>query len=137
MFLALDSNLTIIPVINKIDLPNADVDKVTKELYDTFGFTKDEIILTSAKNGIGIEELIEAIIERVPAPEGDVNKPLQALIFDSIYDSYKGTIILMRLKNGKIKAGDKIKLMSTDAVYDVTEVGVHLLKRKMNLFVVK
>ena len=125
LFLALDSNLTIIPVINKIDLPNADVDKVTKELYDTFGFTKDEIILTSAKNGIGIEELIEAIIERVPAPEGDVNKPLQALIFDSIYDSYKGTIILMRLKNGKIKAGDKIKLMSTDAVYDVTEVGVY------------
>ncbi len=125
LFLALDSNLTIIPVINKIDLPNADVDKVTKELNDTFGFTKDEIILTSAKNGIGIEKLIEAIIERVPAPEGDINKPLQALIFDSIYDSYKGTIILMRLKNGKIKAGDKIKLMSTDAVYDVTEVGVY------------
>lgn len=125
LFLALDSNLTIIPVINKIDLPNADVDKVTQELHDTFGFTKDEIILTSAKNGIGIEELIEAIIERVPAPDGDVNKPLQALIFDSIYDSYKGTIILMRLKNGRIKAGDKIKLMSTDAVYDVTEVGVY------------
>ena len=125
LFLALDSNLTIIPVINKIDLPNADVDKVTKELNDTFGFTKDEIILTSAKNGIGIEELIEAIIERVPAPEGSINKPLQALIFDSIYDSYKGTIILMRLKNGKIKAGDKIKLMSTNAVYDVTEVGVY------------
>ncbi len=125
LFLALDSNLTIIPVINKIDLPNADVDKVTKELNETFGFTKDEIILTSAKNGIGIEELIEAIIERVPAPEGDVNKPLQALIFDSIYDSYKGTVILMRLKNGKIKAGDKIKLMSTNAVYDVTEVGAY------------
>ena len=125
LFLALDSNLTIIPVINKIDLPNADVEKVTKELNDTFGFTKDEIILTSAKNGIGIEELIEAIIERVPAPEGSINKPLQALIFDSIYDSYKGTIILMRLKNGKIKAGDKIKLMSTNAVYDVTEVGVY------------
>ena len=123
LFLALDSNLTIIPVINKIDLPNADVDKVTKELNETFGFTKDEIILTSAKNGIGIEELIEAIIERVPAPDGDINKPLQALIFDSIYDSYKGTVILMRLKNGKIKAGDKIKLMSTNAVYDVTEVG--------------
>jgi GTP-binding protein LepA len=135
LFLALDSNLTIIPVINKIDLPNADVDKVTKELNDTFGFTKDEIILTSAKNGIGIEELVEAIIERVPAPDGDVNKPLQALIFDSIYDSYKGTIILMRLKNGKIKAGDKIKLMSTDAVYDVTEVGVYTpsVKKKNEL----
>ncbi len=135
LFLALDSNLTIIPVINKIDLPNADVDKVTKELNDTFGFTKDEIILTSAKNGIGIEELVEAIITRIPAPDGDVNKPLQALIFDSIYDSYKGTIILMRLKNGKIKAGDKIKLMSTDAVYDVTEVGVYTpsVKKKNEL----
>ena len=135
LFLALDSNLTIIPVINKIDLPNADVDKVTKELIDTFGFTKEEIILTSAKNGIGIEDLIHAVIERVPAPGGDVNKPLQALIFDSIYDSYKGTIILMRLKNGRIKAGDKIKLMSTDAVYDVTEVGVYTpaVKKKNEL----
>jgi len=135
LFLALDSNLTIIPVINKIDLPNADVDKVTKELSDTFGFTKEEIILTSAKNGIGIEDLIHAVIERIPAPDGDVNKPLQALIFDSIYDSYKGTIILMRLKNGKIKEGDKIKLMSTDAVYDVTEVGVYTpaVKKKNEL----
>ena len=125
LFLALDNNLKIIPVINKIDLPNADVAKVTKELVDTFGFSEDEIILTSAKNGIGIKELVEAIIERIPAPSGSVNNKTQGLIFDSIYDSYKGAIIMMRLFNGKIKTGDKIKLMSTGAIYDVTEVGVY------------
>ncbi len=125
LFLALDNDLTIIPVINKIDLPNADVDKVTKELMDTFGFSKDEIILTSAKTGVGIKELVEAIIERIPAPKGDIKSPLQGLIFDSIYDSYKGVIILTRIKNGELKKGDKIKLMSTGAVYDVTEVGVY------------
>jgi len=125
LFLAIDNNLTIIPVINKIDLPNADIPKVTKELMDTFGFSEDEIILTSAKNGSGIKELIEAVIERIPSPTGSREKPLQGLIFDSIYDSYKGAIIMCRLKNGEIKAGDKIKLMSTGAVYDVTEVGVY------------
>ena len=123
LFLAIDNDLTIIPVINKIDLPNADVEKVTKELEDTFGFKKEEIILTSAKNGIGIKELVEAIIERVPAPGGSVNNKTQGLIFDSFYDSYRGAVILARIKNGSIKAGDKIKLMSTNAVYDVTEVG--------------
>ena len=135
LFLALDSNLTIIPVINKIDLPNADVDKVTKELVDTFGFNEDEIILTSAKNGIGIKELVEAVIERVPSPSGSSSNPLQGLIFDSLYDSYKGAIIMCRIKNGEIKAGDKIKLMSTDAVYDVTEVGVYAphIKKKDKL----
>ena len=135
LFLALDNDLKIIPVINKIDLPNADVDKVTKELVDTFGFSEDEIILTSAKNGIGIKELVEAVIERIPAPKGSVNNKTQGLIFDSIYDSYKGAIIMMRLKNGKIKTGDKIKLMSTGAVYDVTEVGVYTpsVKKKNEL----
>jgi len=135
LFLALDSNLTIIPVINKIDLPNADVDKVTKELVDTFGFNKDEIILTSAKNGIGIKELVEAVIERIPSPSGSSSNPLQGLIFDSLYDSYKGAIIMCRIKNGEIKAGDKIKLMSTGAIYDVTEVGVYAphIKKKNKL----
>ena len=135
LFLALDSNLTIIPVINKIDLPNADVPKVTKELMDTFGFSEDEIILTSAKNGIGIKELVETVIERVPSPTGDKSNPLQGLIFDSIYDSYKGAIIMCRLKNGQIKAGDKIKLMSTGAIYDVTEVGTYIpsIKKKEKL----
>ena len=125
LYLALDNNLTIIPVINKIDLPNADISKVTKELCDTFGFSKDEIILVSAKNGTGISELMKAIIERIPAPKGDVNNKLQGLIFDSHYDSYKGAIIMCRIKNGMIKTGDKIKLMSTGAIYDVVEVGVY------------
>ena len=135
LFLALENDLTIIPVINKIDLPNADIPKVTKELVDTFGFSEDEIILTSAKNGIGIKELVEAVIDRIPAPKGSVNNKTQGLIFDSIYDSYKGAIIMMRLKNGKIKTGDKIKLMSTGAIYDVTEVGVYTpsVKKKNEL----
>ena len=135
LFLALDNNLKIIPVINKIDLPNADIDKVTRELIDTFGFNKDEIILTSAKNGTGIKELIEAVIERIPAPTGSVKSKTQGLIFDSLYDSYKGVIIMMRLMNGEIKTGDKIKLMSTGAVYDVTEVGVYTpnIKKKDRL----
>ena len=125
LFLALDADLTIIPVINKIDLPNADVPKVTKELVDTFGFSEDEIILTSAKNGIGIKELVEAVIEKIPSPNGNKNNKTQGLIFDSIYDSYKGAVIMCRLKNGEIKSGDKIKLMSTGAIYDVTELGVY------------
>ena len=135
LFLALDNNLKIIPVINKIDLPNADIDKVTKELVDTFGFDSNEIILTSAKNGVGIKELVEAIIERIPAPSGSIKNPTQGLIFDSLYDSYKGAIIMMRLMNGEIKTGDKIKLMSTGAVYDVTEVGVYTpnIKKKDRL----
>ena len=125
LYLALDNNLSIIPVINKIDLPNADVDKVTKELEDTFGFNKNEIILTSAKNGIGIKELIHAIIEKIPAPTGDINKPLQALIFDSFYDPYRGVVVLIRVVNGKVKVGDKIKLMATQKIEEVVELGVN------------
>ena len=128
LYLALDNNLSIIPVINKIDLPNADVDKVTKELEDTFGFNKNEIILTSAKNGIGIKELIHAIIEKIPAPTGDINKPLQALIFDSFYDPYRGVVVLIRVVNGKVKVGDKIKLMATQKVEEVVELGVNAPK---------
>ncbi len=135
LFLALDNNLKIIPVINKIDLPNADIDKVTNELIDTFGFSKEEIILTSAKNGVGIKELMEAIIERIPSPSGSVKNKTQGLIFDSLYDSYKGAIIMLRLFNGKIKTGDKIKFLSTGAIYDVTEVGVYTpeIKKKEEL----
>ena len=135
LFLALDNNLKIIPVINKIDLPNADIPKVTKELVDTFGFDEKEIILTSAKNGIGIKELVETIIEKIPSPSGNINNQTQGLIFDSLYDSYKGAIIMMRLFNGKVKTGDKIKLMSTGAIYDVVEVGVYTpeIKKKNEL----
>lgn len=130
LYLALDNNLTIIPVINKIDLPNADPFKVKKELVDTFGFGEDEILLTSAKNGIGIKELVEAIIKRIPAPKGDINKPLQALIFDSFYDSYRGVVALTRIVNGKVKLNDKIKMMATNAVYDVVELGINTPKEK-------
>ncbi len=128
LYLALDSNLTIIPVINKIDLPNADVEKVTKEITDTLGFSKDEIILTSAKNGIGIAELLDAIIDRIPAPKGNVDDKLQALIFDSYYDAYRGVVALIRVVNGKVRVGDKIKLMATDKVLDVVEVGINTPK---------
>lgn len=130
LYLALDANLAIIPVINKIDLPNADIDKVTKELEDTLGFKKEEIILTSAKNSLGIDKLMEAVIERIPAPSGDVNKPLQALIFDSFYDSYRGVVVLIRVVNGQIKVGDKIKLMATDKIEEVVELGVNTPKEE-------
>jgi len=125
LYLALDSNLKIIPVINKIDLPNADIDRVKKELIDTIGFDEDEIILCSAKNGIGIKELVEAIITRIPAPVGKKEEPLQALIFDSYFDPYKGIVALMRVVNGSVKIGDKIKMMATQKSYDVVELGIH------------
>ncbi|HHW69400.1 MAG TPA: elongation factor 4 [Tenericutes bacterium] len=125
LYLALENDLTVIPVINKIDLPNADPEKVKKELMDTLGFKEDEIVLTSAKNGIGIKELVETIIEKVPSPEGDSKNKLQGLIFDSFYDPYKGAVILIRIINGKVKVGDKIKMMSTGAVYEITEISVH------------
>ena len=129
LYLALENDLTIIPVINKIDLPNADVEKVIGEL-ESIGFTRDEVILASAKNGIGIEELVDAVIERVPAPTGNVNDKLRALIFDSYYDSYRGVVALIRIVEGKLKVGDKIKMMATGATYDVVEIGVHTPKEK-------
>ena len=129
LYLALDADLTIIPVINKIDLPNADVPKVLDEL-EQIGFSRDEVILTSAKNGIGIQELVDAVIERVPAPKGNVNANTRALIFDSYYDSYRGVVALVRLFDGKIKVGDKIKMLATNATYDVVEMGVHTPKEK-------
>ena len=123
LYQALDNNLTIIPVINKIDLPNADPEKVKKELAE-IGFDEDEIILCSAKTGVGIKELVDAIVERIPSPKGDKNKPLQALIFDSYYDSYRGVVALARIVNGSIKMGDKMKMMATGATYDVVELGI-------------
>ena len=125
LYLALENDLTIIPVINKIDLPNADPEKVTQELIDTFGFNRDDIVLTSAKNGIGIKELMEQIILKVPAPTGNKIDKLQALIFDSYYDPYRGIVALVSIVNGKLKVGDKIKMMATNAEYDVVMLGVH------------
>ena len=121
LYLALDNNLAIIPVINKIDLPSADVERVTEEL-EMIGFDKEDIVLTSAKNGIGIKELVEKVIEKVPAPKGDINKPLQGLIFDSIFDPYKGIVVSMRVVNGKIKVGDIIRMMETNATYEVLSI---------------
>ena len=130
LYLALDNHLTIIPVINKIDLPNADPEKVKRELIDTLGFDENEFILTSAKNGIGIKELVEAIIDRIPAPNGKKEEPLQALIFDSYYDPYRGIVALARIVNGKLKVGNKIKMMATGATYEVVELGVHCPKER-------
>ena len=124
LYLALDHDLTIIPVINKIDLPNADPEKVIKELV-SIGFNEEDIILTSAKNGIGIKELVEAVIEKVPAPKGDINKKLEALIFDSFYDPYRGIVALVRIVNGKLKVGDEIMMMASNAHYDVVELAIH------------
>ena len=128
LYLAMENDLTIIPVINKIDLPNADPEKVKKELMDTLGFNEDEIVLTSAKNGIGIKELVETVIEKVPALTGNKEDKLQALIFDSYFDAYRGIVALVRIVNGKIKVGDKIKMMATNATYDVVELCTHTPK---------
>ena len=124
VYLALDNNLEIIPVINKIDLPSADIPKVEKELFDTFGFTSEEIIKVSAKTGEGIPALVDAIIDRVPAPKKSDDK-LKCLIFDSYFDSYKGVVILVRVVSGKITKKTKIKMMTTGATYDVVSLGYH------------
>ena len=123
VYLALDNDLEIIPVINKIDLPSARPDEVKAEIEDVIGLPADEAPLISAKEGIGIEKVLEQVIELLPPPKGDLSAPLKALIFDSFYDSYKGAISIIRVFDGCVKAGDRIKMMSTGAVFDVTEVG--------------
>ena len=124
VYLALENNLEIIPVINKIDLPSADPEKVKHEIEDVIGLDASEAVLASAKTGIGIEEILDAIIEKVPAPIGDVNAPLQALIFDSYFDAYKGVIAYVRVMDGSIKPGMKLKMMATDKTFEVTDVGI-------------
>ncbi len=123
VYLAMENDLEIIPVINKIDLPNADVDKVKKELVETLGFDEKDIILTSGKTGFGVDKLLDAVVERIPSPSGDDKGKLKALIFDSVFDSYRGVIIQTRIVDGKIKVGDKIKFMSTGATHEVVELG--------------
>lgn len=130
VYLALENDLTIIPVINKIDLPNADVDKVKKELREVLGFSDDEIILTSAKTGFGIDKLLDAVIDRIPCPNGEINFNLRGLIFDSVFDSYRGVVIQTRIVDGKLKVGDKIRFMSTGASHEVTELGVSTPKEE-------
>ena len=124
VYLALENNLEIIPVINKIDLPSADPEKVKHEIEDVIGLDASEAVLASAKTGIGIEEILDAIIDKVPAPSGDVNAPLQALIFDSYFDAYKGVIAYVRVMDGNIKPGMKLKMMATDKTFEVTDVGI-------------
>ncbi|MBO6195615.1 MAG: elongation factor 4 [Bacilli bacterium] len=122
-YLALENDLEVIPVINKIDLPNSDVEKVTKELVETFGFTEDEIILTSAKTGVGVQELLDRIIEKIPSPKGNKDDKLRALIFDSAFDPYRGVVVQIKIVDGKIKMGDKVRFMSNNATYDIVELG--------------
>ena len=125
VYLALENNLEIIPVINKIDLPSADIPKVERELYDTFGFKSEEIIKVSAKTGAGIPELVSAIIERVPAPEDKKDDKLKCLIFDSYFDSYRGVVILVRVMSGTLTKKTKIRMMSSGISYDVVSLGYH------------
>ncbi|WP_413063430.1 translation elongation factor 4 [Siminovitchia sp. 179-K 8D1 HS] len=128
VYLALDNDLEILPVINKIDLPAADPERVRQEIEDVIGLDASEAVLASAKAGIGIDEILEQIVEKVPAPMGDPEAPLKALIFDSLYDPYRGVIAYIRVMEGTVKAGDRIKMMASGKEFEVTEVGVHAPK---------
>ncbi len=124
VYLALDNDLEIVPVINKIDLPSADPERVRNEIEEVIGLDASEAVLASAKAGIGIEDILEQIVEKVPAPTGDPEAPLKALIFDSLYDAYRGVVAYIRVVEGTVKIGDKIKMMATGKEFEVTEVGV-------------
>ncbi len=124
VYLALENNLEILPVINKIDLPSARPDEAKKEIEDVIGLDASNAPLVSAKEGIGIEDVLESVVHSFPPPQGDLNAPLKALIFDSYYDNYKGVMLFVRVKDGKICAGDRIKTFRSDKIYDVVEVGV-------------
>jgi GTP-binding protein LepA len=123
VYLALDNDLEIIPVVNKIDLPSAEPERVKQEIEDVIGLDASEAVLASAKAGIGIEEILEQVISKIPAPTGDPDAPLKALIFDSLYDPYRGVIVYVRVIDGFVKKGTKIKMMATGAIFEVTEVG--------------
>lgn len=124
LYLAMEQNLTIIPVINKIDLANAQVDWVKDQIKDILGIEEDQIILASAKEGVGIDKILEAVVKRIPPPKGDTSNPMQALIFDSAYDTFKGVIIYVRIVNGSLRSRIKIKMMRKNRTYDVQEVGI-------------
>jgi GTP-binding protein LepA len=123
-YLAIDNGLTILPVVNKVDLPSANVERCQLELIDTLDIDPDKVISVSAKTGIGIEDLLEHIVTDLPAPKGDINAPLKALIFDSKFDSYRGVVVLIRVMEGSVKVGDQIKFMQSQDVYQVTELGI-------------
>ncbi|GBX29146.1 TPA: elongation factor 4 [Staphylococcus aureus] len=129
VYLALDNELELLPVINKIDLPAAEPERVKQEIEDMIGLDQDDVVLASAKSNIGIEEILEKIVEVVPAPDGDPEAPLKALIFDSEYDPYRGVISSIRIVDGVVKAGDKIRMMATGKEFEVTEVGINIPKQ--------
>ena len=131
LYLAMSDDLVIIPVINKIDLPNADVPKVLRELKEVLGFNKEEVLLCSGKTGEGVEDLIKAIIERIPAPKINNNAPTRALVFDSHFDAYRGVIALVRVFDGKITSNDTMKMLATKDSYDVVELGVNHPKEEV------
>ncbi|MFT5569959.1 MAG: GTP-binding protein LepA, partial [Cyclobacteriaceae bacterium] len=124
LYLALEHGLEVIPVLNKIDLPGAMPDEVSDQIIDLIGCKKEDIIHASAKEGIGISDILRAIVARVPAPKGVVDEPLQAMIFDSVFNSYRGIEVYFRVFNGSIKKGDKVKFVSTGKTYDADEIGV-------------
>lgn len=124
LYLAVENNLEIIPVINKIDMDGAMIDEVKDQIIDLIGCKAEDILLASGRTGIGIEEILEAIVERIPSPKGDPNAPLQALIFDSVFNSFRGIIVYYRILNGSIRKGEKIKFISTDMDYEADEVGI-------------
>ncbi|RRC91729.1 elongation factor 4 [Erysipelotrichaceae bacterium OH741_COT-311] len=128
VYLALDNDLEIVPVINKIDLPSADPERVKHEVEHVIGLDCSEAPLISAKNGLNIIDVLESVVKNIPSPKGNVNDPLQALVFDSLYDTYRGVIVFVCVKNGKIKVGDKIKFMATNAEYEVIECGIRTPK---------
>ncbi|KRK89093.1 translation elongation factor 4 [Lentilactobacillus sunkii] len=125
VYLAIDDNLEIVPVINKIDLPSAEPEKVRTEIENVIGLDASDAVLASAKKGIGVPELLEQIVHKIPAPDGDVTAPLKALVFDSVYDDYRGVVLSVRLFEGSVKPGDKIRMMNSGSEYEVTEVGVN------------
>lgn len=129
LYMAIDANLEIIPIINKIDLPSANVDAVKKQIIDLLGCGENEIILASAKNRIGVDDILQAIVKRIPPPQGDPNAPLQALIFDSIFDSYRGAIAYVRVFNGTIKEKDQLKFFAHNRIYQAEEIGILKLKK--------
>ena len=130
LYLAMEQDLTIIPVINKIDLPNADIPRVKKELMDVLGFNENDIILCSAKTGEGVQDILNAVIEKIPEPKINVEDKTRSLIFDSYFDPYRGVVLLVKLVDGKIKIGDTIKMMATNSTFEVVELGVHTPKEE-------
>uniref|UniRef100_UPI0037DC2B79 GTP-binding protein n=1 Tax=Candidatus Methanarcanum hacksteinii TaxID=2911857 RepID=UPI0037DC2B79 len=123
VYLALDHDLDVMPVINKIDLPSADPDRVVEEIEDVIGIEAQDAPRISAKTGLNVEDVLEQIVEKIPAPQGDPDASLQGLIFDSLYDSYKGVIVFCRIKEGSVRVGTTIQMMATGAKADVVEVG--------------